>query len=162
MDKGSLMKTSSASWWQQVRVSLDTITEEISRAQRAELVETGHECGHRFEISVRSATHAGVAGEGPESHSDAPFLDATSTIVVRAHNLRDAFLVAASAPLTDWHADKPVAERDDLLMERHQYVKEINARLVALSNAIQGIRSSLTQLYYDMDQFLEDNQEADK
>lgn len=96
-------------WWQSLGRNFDNVDHEfIKRALAAEKKETGHECGHRFEISVRSAGHYGIAGRGPESHSDAPYFesDVPMVVEVRAHNLRDALLVAATLPLNDWMPDE--------------------------------------------------------
>lgn len=102
-------------WWGSLARNFDTVDREfIKRALAAEKKETGHECGHRFEISVRSAGHYGITGEGPESHSDAPFFktDVPMVVEVRAHNLRDALLVAATLPLDDWMPDEGGEDRD--------------------------------------------------
>jgi hypothetical protein len=98
-----------AFWWGSLSRNFDNVDREfIKRALAAEQAETGHECGHRFEISVRSAGHYGIAGEGSESHSDAPYFesDVPMVVEVRAHNLRDALLVAATLPLNDWMPDE--------------------------------------------------------
>lgn len=96
-------------WWNSLRNNFEKVDREfIKRALAAEQTEKGHECGHRFEISVRSAGHYGIAGEGPDAHSDAPYFedDVPMVVEVRAHNLRDALLVAATLPLNDWMPDE--------------------------------------------------------
>lgn len=65
----------------------------------------GHACGHRFQIVVRSSTHL----SGPGDHVDANYYDACEPVEVRAHNLRDALLIAAALPLADWF---PEADHD--------------------------------------------------
>jgi len=95
-------------WWGSLARNFDNVDREfIKRALAAEKAEKGHDCGHRFEINVRSAGHYGIAGEGAESHSDAPYFesDVPMVVEVRAHSLRDALLVAATLPLNDWLPD---------------------------------------------------------
>ena len=100
---------SASFWWDTLSNNFEGVVREfIKKALAAEKKETGHDCGHRFEISVRSAGHYGIEGKGPESHSDAPYFDGDVPMVVevRAHNLRDALLVAATFPLNDWMPDE--------------------------------------------------------
>jgi hypothetical protein len=78
-------------------------------AEKKELKDLGHECGHQFTITVSSVGHYGIAGEGPESHKDAvPFEDDDIFIpvTVRAHNLSDALRKAATLPLSVWMAEE--------------------------------------------------------
>lgn len=92
-----------AFWWQTAGNDFEkTLREFLARAQKAERAEKGHECGHRFEISVRSSTHL----SGPGEHTDADYSDGLKPVTVRAHNLRDALLVAATLPLSDWFEDE--------------------------------------------------------
>ena len=96
-------------WWGSLSSNFEKVDREfIKRALAAEQAEKGHECGHRFEISVRSAGHYGIAGEGPEAHSDAPYFedDVPMVVAVRAHNLWAALLVAATLQLNDWMPDE--------------------------------------------------------
>lgn len=102
-----------AFWWQSLSTTFKNVDSEfIKKAQEADKAETGHECGHRWEINVRSAMHSGIAGEGPESHKDSEYFESDPTMVVevRAHNLRDALLVAATLPLNDWMLDEEDAD----------------------------------------------------
>lgn len=95
-----------AYWWRSAGDTFDKVIREfLNRAQKAEQAETGHECGHTFEIVVRSRGHYGVAGEPPEGHTDANYWDDNQPVQVRAHNLRDALLVAATRPLSDFIED---------------------------------------------------------
>lgn len=91
-------------WWQSLGSNFDKVDREyVKRALAAEQTETGHECGHRFEVTVRSSLH--VSGSG--DHTDADWWSGDSgPVTVRAHNLRDALLVAASLPIGDWFTDK--------------------------------------------------------
>lgn len=96
-------------WWRLLGNNFDAVDREfIKKAQAAERKETGHECGHRFQITIQSASHGGITGEGPESHSDAPYFEGDEPMVieVRAHCLRDALLVAATRPLNDWMSEE--------------------------------------------------------
>lgn len=94
-----------AFWWQSAGNSFDKVIREfLTRAQTAEQQEKGHECGHRFEVTVRSSLHI----SGPGEHIDADYFDGMKPVTVRAHNLRDALLVAASLPLSDWFEDAGV------------------------------------------------------
>ena len=89
-----------AFWWHSLGDTFDKVCREfITRALATEQAEKGHECGHRFEITVRSSLHV----SGPGEHADADWWsDNGKPVVVRAHNLRDALLCAAALPLTDW------------------------------------------------------------
>ena len=56
-----------------------------------------------MQLSIELTGHSsGVVGEVPQVHSDANYSDALGTVTVRAHNLRDALLVAASLPTAAW------------------------------------------------------------
>jgi hypothetical protein len=97
-----------AFWWQSAGNDFDKVIREfLTRAQNAEQREQGHECGHRFDITVQSSLHI----SGPGEHTDADYFDGMKPVTVRAHGLRDALLVAASLPLSDWFED---AEADRL------------------------------------------------
>ena len=87
-------------WWKSAEDTFDKVIREyLTRAQKAERDEKGHDCGHRFEITVRSSLHV----SGPGEHADADWWsDGDRPVEVRAHNLRDALLIAASLPLSDW------------------------------------------------------------
>jgi len=99
-----------ANWWHSLGDTFDKICREfITRALKAEQDEKGHECGHRFEITVRSSTHL----SGPGDHKDADYYDGCVPVEVRAHNLRDALLVAASLPLSDWFEADGALQTDD-------------------------------------------------
>lgn len=95
-----------AFFWHSLGDTFDKVCREFIRmAQRAEKADKGHDCGHRFEITVRSSPHF----SGPDDHNDADWWsDNDQPVVVRAHNLRDALLIAASLPLSDWFPDEDV------------------------------------------------------
>jgi hypothetical protein len=95
-------RISASFWWGTVVGQFKTLAEFIAKAQKAELKENGHECGHRFEITVRSATHMSGTGE----HTDVDWWGDQKPVIVRAHNLRDALLVAATLPLNDWFQEE--------------------------------------------------------
>ena len=77
---------------------------EAERAARtSDRTPEGHNCGHEFTISAVSRGHY----VGDTTHKDAPEPAAgdyvpTLTTKVRAHNLRDALLLAAAEPLAEW------------------------------------------------------------
>lgn len=99
--RGKSSAISAGFWWHSLGDTFEKVCREfITRALVAEQIEKGHECGHRFEISVRSSLHI----SGPGEHADADWwsTDPDTPVVVRAHNLRDALLIAASLPLADW------------------------------------------------------------
>lgn len=106
-------RITSAQWWTQVSRTFENelklFIRKAKQAEGLELREAGadHECGHQFEITVRSALHAGMEGAGPKSHKDYPFFDdiQPNSVVVRAHSLRDALLVAATLTLGEWYKD---------------------------------------------------------
>jgi hypothetical protein len=93
-------------WWRSLGDTFDKVCREfITRARAAEQAEKGHECGHRFEVTVRSSLHV----SGPGEHTDADWWSADDRpVVVRAHNLRDALLIAATLPLSDWFQSERV------------------------------------------------------
>ena len=69
----------------------------------AELREEGHECGHTFRIQVSGRGHScGVITDNPPTHSDADWWHDDGTVEIRAHNLRDALLLAAGLPMSAW------------------------------------------------------------
>ncbi len=60
-------------------------------------------CGHTFRIRVEGRMHSsGVISDNPPVHSDANWWHDDGTVEVRAHNMRDALLLAAALPLTAW------------------------------------------------------------
>lgn len=96
-----------AFWWRSAGDDFEKVIREfLTRAKKADLAETGHDCGHRFEVIVRSSTHA----SGPGEHSDADYSDDMKPVTVRAHNLRDALLLAAALPLTEWFEQEVPAD----------------------------------------------------
>lgn len=98
---------SASFWWQSAGTHFERVVREfLTRAKAADLKATGHDCGHEWTITVSSRGHYGIAHEGPESHSDANYADEMRPIVVRAHNLRDALLLAAAEPLGSWLEDE--------------------------------------------------------
>lgn len=89
-------------WWQSAANQFDKVIREfLKRAKAAELRDMGHDCGHEFTITVSSQMHI----SGPGEHSDADYSDEVTPVTVRAHNLRDALLLAAAEPLTSWFKD---------------------------------------------------------
>ena len=94
-----------AQWWRNASETFKVVAECLDKAKRAELRDVGHNCGHEFTISVVTRGHYMVVGD--PTHHDAPECAAgdylpTMTIKVRAHNLRDALLLAAAEPLAEW------------------------------------------------------------
>lgn len=102
-------RITAAMWWENLGATWDNVCREfIRRALRAEVQDKGHECGHQFEITVRSTLHA----SGPGEHTDANWSTVTKPVTVRAHNLRDALLVAATQPLGSWLPQDESEESD--------------------------------------------------
>jgi hypothetical protein len=96
-------KIQSGVWWRALSDTFDKIARyQIQKALETEQKETGHQCGHEFEISVSSRLHMSGLGE----HSDADWTGELNSVKVRAHNLRDALLIAASLPLVDWFPEE--------------------------------------------------------
>jgi hypothetical protein len=86
-------------WWGMLSNTFNKpVREFIAKAQAAEKRVHGHDCGHQFEITVRSALHT----SGPGEHRDADWWGDSGPVIVRAHNLRDALLIAAALPLPEW------------------------------------------------------------
>ena len=101
-------------WWEFASdVFISTVSEALRKAKSADLRESGHECGSRFEVAVRISGHGGMVGEGPDGHRDADWFSEPATVVVRAHNLRDALLLAAATPLQEWEGWPAVGDEDD-------------------------------------------------
>jgi hypothetical protein len=98
-----------AFWWNALSDTFSKVCHEyIHKARTAEQAEKGHDCGHRFEITIRSSLHA----SGPADHTDADWFGTCGPVTVRAHNLRDALLIAATLPLAAWFSDDS-AEGDE-------------------------------------------------
>ena len=92
-----------AQWWRNASETYRVVAEYLSMAKRAELRETGHDCGHTFRIQVSGRGHScGVITDNPPTHSDADWWHDDGTVEIRAHNLRDALLLAAGLPITAW------------------------------------------------------------
>ena len=93
-----------AQWWHTASGAFAVVAEYLDMAKRAELRDVGHNCGHEFTITVMTRGHYTVVGD--PTHHDAPEWAASDympmTIKVRAHNLRDALLLAAAEPLAEW------------------------------------------------------------
>lgn len=60
----------------------------------------GHQCGHEFEVTIRSRLHSSGAGDDP-THSDADWWDEPTVTTVRAHDLPTALRRAAASYL-EW------------------------------------------------------------
>lgn len=107
--------------YRQTAAQMDITADECrDRADERETKLLGHECGHIFTITASSITHSGIAGEGPESHRDAPFDLQTSVdfiIQVRAHDLPTALRKAAAKRLSDWHTDEEERINETLDLE---------------------------------------------
>ena len=104
-------RISSAQWWAQVEKTFSLLREFVGRAKRVEreeLREAGaeHDCGHQFKITISSAMHAGIEGAGLKSHRDADWWGGYRPVTVRAHNLRNALLIAATLPLNEFFDDE--------------------------------------------------------
>ena len=99
-----------AQWWRNASETFNKVVAEyLAMAKRAELRDEGHNCGHEFTITAVSRGHYTVVGD--PTHKDAPEWAAgdyvpTMTTRVRAHNLRDALLLAAAEPLAEWVTDE--------------------------------------------------------
>lgn len=91
-----------ALWWRATIEELRLAGEFASQAKAAEQKETGHDCGHTWEIAVHCRGHYGMAGEGPETHSDDGYHCVVGPVQVRAHDLPTALLLAAVLDLDEW------------------------------------------------------------
>ena len=92
-----------AQWWRNASETFKVVAECLAMAKRAELRDVGHDCGHTFRIRVEGRLHSsGVITDNPPTHSDANWWHDDGTVEVRAHNLRDALLLAAAKPLAEW------------------------------------------------------------
>ena len=93
-----------AQWWRCASETFKVVTECLDLAKRAEMRDVGHDCGHEFTVTSVCRGHYTVVGD--PTHHDAPEAPACDympmTIKVRAHNLRDALLLAAAEPLAEW------------------------------------------------------------
>ena len=93
-----------AQWWHNASETFKIVAEYLAKAKRAELRDVGHDCGHEFTITAVTRGHYTLVGDS--THKDAPEWAAGDympmTIKVRAHNLRDALLLAAAEPLAEW------------------------------------------------------------
>lgn len=100
-------------WWGTARALFDKVAVALKHAKEGDLKTTGHDCGHRFRITVSTAGHYGIVGEGPEAHQD--FEDYDDDLVwnleVRAHDLPAAMMLAAATPLSQWHG--PLSGEED-------------------------------------------------
>lgn len=95
--------TPAANWWKAAADTFMVLADYIHMAKRAERRDEGHECGHTFRIQVSGRLHSSdVVTDNPPTHSDANWWHDDGTVEVRAHNLRDALLIAATLPITDW------------------------------------------------------------
>ena len=92
----------SGAWWSNVDSTFATLAEFLGRAKKADIEETGHDCGSRFEVTVRLCGHGGIEGAPASEHRDADWWGEPHTVVVRAHSMRDALLLAAATPLDVW------------------------------------------------------------
>jgi hypothetical protein len=94
-------------WWGSVNTNFtEIITYFLDKAKKAEAREhPDHECGHEWTISITGRGHSSGAGDDP-THSDANYTDTYKPVTVRAHNLRDALLLAAAKPLTAWFEEE--------------------------------------------------------
>ena len=97
-----------AFWWHSAGESFEKVAAQmLARAKAAEQQEKGHDCGHEFTITVTSRGHSsGIHGVPDSPHIDANYTDTMQPVTVRAHNLRDALLLAAAEPLSSWFEDE--------------------------------------------------------
>ena len=110
----SKRRIKSARWLSVIDSTATALREYLTKQRAAEAAELGHECGHLFTIRVTTRGHYSVNGD-PE-HRDAPEGDGDDmpwTLTVRAHNLRDAMLVAALTPLGEWSWPGQDEDNDD-------------------------------------------------
>ena len=99
----SRKRITASQWWSGADSTFRVLAEYLGMAKHAELREEGHDCGHTFRITVSGRGHSwGVVGETPPQHSDADWWHDDGTVEVRAHNLRDALLLAAGLPMSAW------------------------------------------------------------
>ena len=92
-----------AQWWRNAPETFKVVAGYLDMAKRAELRDVGHDCGHTFRIRVEGRLHSsGVVTDIPLIHSDADWWHDDGTVEIRAHNLRDALLLAAAKPLAEW------------------------------------------------------------
>ena len=92
-----------AQWWHTASGAFAVVAECLAMAKRAELCDVCHDCGHTFRIRVEGRLHSsGVVTDIPLIHSDADWWHDDGTVEIRAHNLRDALLLAAAKPLAEW------------------------------------------------------------
>ena len=93
-----------AFWWDSVGNTFENVVREfLGKAKAADLRETGHDCGHEFTIVITSRGHSsGMVGDPSSPHNDANYTSTNRPVTVRAHNLRDALLLAAAEPLSVW------------------------------------------------------------
>ena len=102
-------------WWKRARVTFENVvTDYITRARAAETRELGHECGHQFTFTISMVGHSsGVKGENPPVHDDANYASLLKPVTVRAHSLRDAFLVAATLPMAEFIDTETESDRNE-------------------------------------------------
>jgi hypothetical protein len=112
-------KATAAFWWRCAGDTFEKVLKEyLTRAKAADLSEKGHDCGHEFTITVSSRGHSsGIFGEPDSPHSDANYSDSHRPVTVRAHNLRDALLLAAAQPLSAWFDEDEDEDEDEELDE---------------------------------------------
>ena len=98
------MRIRSTHWLPLIDSAANGLREYMAKQRAAETAERGHECGHVFSIRTTTRGHYSVTGD--LEHHDAPEGDGDDmpwTLHVRAHNLRDALLLAALTPLGKWN-----------------------------------------------------------
>lgn len=125
----SKQRIPSAHWWQTAGRLRPLAAEYIAKAKAVELAETGHECGHRFEITIRSAVHSGIAGEGPESHSDAGWWGEPELIAQEAIGLiiATAYLTETASALNE--KEMTSAERQALEVSVREASEELASQI---------------------------------
>lgn len=128
---------SAAQWWHTASGAFAVVAECLDMAKRAELREEGHECGHTFRIQVSGRGHSwGVITDNPPTHSDANWWHDDGTVEIRAHNLRDALLLAAAKPLAEWgHARR---RRGAPAVVKPRHAREDAPRIDAAHKATQS------------------------
>lgn len=97
-------RTPSVFWWTSAEETFGKVIREyLKKAKAAEIEEQGHDCGHEWTITVQCRGHYRMADDlvTPE-HSDAKYFSTYKPVVVRAHNLQDALLLAVAEPLQSW------------------------------------------------------------
>ena len=100
----SRKKITADHWWGALSSQVMVIRDTINRAVMASRRDTGHDCGHVFRIECEVRGHNTEAMPHYDDPSFAPLL---MTIEVRATDLQNALLRAATISLSEWDFSYP-------------------------------------------------------